>query len=100
MKHADLAAQHMIESLLELKRQQYEKYLNNALGRVVAGNHINLHPLSSHTMHKTTFSMQYSIIFSSLVALAAAHGTIRSITGANGVVMPGLSSMLPAYYQQ
>lgn len=37
--------------------------------------------------------MRYTPILQSLVALAAAHGTIRSITGANGVTMPGLSSM-------
>ncbi|POR32908.1 Uncharacterized protein TPAR_06841 [Tolypocladium paradoxum] len=35
--------------------------------------------------------MRYAILYSAFVAGASAHGLIRSIEGANGVTMPGLS---------
>ncbi|KJZ74364.1 hypothetical protein HIM_06174 [Hirsutella minnesotensis 3608] len=35
--------------------------------------------------------MYYAIVYSALVAGASAHGLIRSVEGANGVSMPGLS---------
>ncbi|UNI13317.1 hypothetical protein JDV02_000073 [Purpureocillium takamizusanense] len=35
--------------------------------------------------------MRYAFVYSALVACASAHGVVTSITGANGVVMPGLS---------
>ena len=34
-----------------------------------------------------------SVAIAALVAQASAHGVVTSITGANGVVMPGLSGM-------
>jgi hypothetical protein len=39
----------------------------------------------------TTSKMRYTILSAALVATANAHGFVRSIQGANGVVMPGLS---------
>lgn len=35
--------------------------------------------------------MQSKILYASLVASVSAHGVIRTIEGANGVTMPGLS---------
>ncbi|GJN69727.1 hypothetical protein PLIIFM63780_000075 [Purpureocillium lilacinum] len=35
--------------------------------------------------------MRYAFVYSALVACVSAHGVVTSITGANGVVMPGLS---------
>jgi hypothetical protein len=35
------------------------------------------------------------LLLSALVAFTSAHGLIRSITGANNVVMPGLSGTFP-----
>ncbi len=39
--------------------------------------------------------MRYAFVYSALVACVSAHGVVTSITGANGVVMPGLSSTSP-----
>lgn len=36
--------------------------------------------------------MQFQIVYAALMATASAHGVVRTIEGANGVSMPGLSS--------
>ncbi|KAJ3474531.1 hypothetical protein NLG97_g9803 [Lecanicillium saksenae] len=37
--------------------------------------------------------MRYAFAYAALVSTASAHGVVTMVKGANGVMMPGLSSM-------
>jgi hypothetical protein len=68
-------------------------YLSRA-GRSSVSNFIYNHLIIRIQLFSYRFNMQYSsevLLVASVITNVLAHGVIDSVTGANGVTMPGLS---------